>query len=376
MRIKILLFVAGLFWGNGAMAASASSPVKTGDVPDIATSDVMPKLIKQVDPVYPYNQARAGVDGVVMIEFVIDPEGKAGNPYVIESNNPAFERPALDAVMQWRFSPGLKAGKPVYVRANQRIEFRMDQGGRPSAAWRIVKAKNHSSLPPELRWDEAPVPLSSAFPVYPFAALKAETKGTTRLSFVVGPEGNVVKATVVQATTPEMGLATLAMIDAWHFTPAKKKDGTPVFALLSLEHDFNPSGFGDVPVTHAARGILRLLEKHPEKIVSAGQLDQRPKPISRRPPVYPITLNKIGQAGKAVIEFFIDEEGDAQLPRIVSSTAPEFGYAAAQAVATWRFEPAKKGGKAVVTRVQIPIEFNQETPKPTAPDNPALIPHL
>lgn len=375
MRMKILLFVAGLFLVKGVLASAAPTLLKNPEEFDAASLDVMPKLIKPVEPMYPYNQARAGVDGAVLIEFVINREGQVQNPYVIESNNPAFERPALDAVMQWRFSPGLKAGKPVYVRVNQRIEFTLDQGGRTPAAWRIVKAKNHASLPVELRWDEAPVPKSSAFPVYPFAALQAGMKGTTRLTFVVGPEGNVVKATLVQATTPEMGLATLAMIDVWHFTPAKKKDGTPTFALLSLEYDFNPSGFGDVPVTHAARGILRLLEKHPEKIVSAGQLDLLPKPISRRPPVYPITLNKVGQTGKALIEFFIDEEGDAQLPRIVSSTAPAFGYAAAQAVATWRFEPAKKGGKAVVTRVQIPIEFNQAPSVSAAPDNPALTPH-
>ena len=370
--MKLIFLVACLSWVS---IAAASPSEKDAPGRDTANFDVGPKVIKQVEPVYPYNQARAGVDGVVTIEFVIDPEGNTQNPFVIESNNPSFERPALDAVMQWRFSPALKAGKPVFVRVNQRIEFTMDQGGRTSAAWRIVKAKNHASLPPELRWDEAPVPLSSAFPVYPFEALQAETKGTTRLSFVVGPEGNVVKATVIQATTPEMGMAALAMIDAWHFKPATKKDGTPTFALLALEHDFNPSGFGDVPVTHAAHGILRLLAKHPEQIISASQLDQRPKPLSRRPPIYPVALQSAGQTGKAVIEFFIDEEGDAQLPHIVSSTAPEFGYAAAQAVATWRFEPVKKGGKVVITRVRIPIEFNQVPSESPVSNPPVRAPH-
>jgi TonB family protein len=295
---------------------------------------------------------------------------------VIESNNPAFERPALDAVMQWRFSPGLKEGKPVFVRASQRIEFRMDFGGQTSSAWQIFKTKDHASLPAELRWDIAPVPLSTAFPVYPFAMLRAETKGKTLLRFMVGPNGQVVKANVLQATTPEMGLAALAMIDTWHFTPAKKKDGTPMFCVLVLEHNFIPSGFGDVPVTRSAHDILRLLEKHPEKIISANQLDQLPKPISRRPPIYPVTLNSVGQTGAAVIEFFIDEQGDAQLPRIVSSSAPEFGYAAAQAVATWRFDPVKKAGKAVVTQVRIPINFNLDLPKTAAPDEPPSLPQL
>jgi hypothetical protein len=33
------------------------------------------------------------------------------------------------------------------------------------------------------------------------------------------------------------------------------------------------------------------------------------------------------------------------LPRIVSASAPEFGYAAAQAVATWRFTRPERKGK-------------------------------
>lgn len=147
------------------------------------------------------------------------------------------------------------------------------------------------------------------------------------------------------------------MIDTWEFTPPAKKDGTPCLALIAIDHKFKPSGDGDVPVTHEAREILRLLEKSPANIATLAELDRIPKALSRRQPVYPTALEKAGQAGQAMIEFFIDRNGDAQLPRIVSSSAPEFGYAAVQAVATWRFEPALKDGKIVVARAQIPMEF-------------------
>lgn len=339
----------------------------SGEIQDMALVGTKPKLIKPLQPVYPYNQAMAGLDGAVKVEFVIDKEGKVRNPYVVESNNPAFERPALDAVLQWKFSPGIVGGQPVFVRAQQLIEFRLD-GGQKSTAWKITKGKDHSKLPEKLQWDKPPVPVSTAFPVYPFSALEASTKGKTQLKFVVGPDGTVVEAKVIQATTPEMGLAALAMIDVWRFKPAKKKDGTPGFAILSLEHEFNPSGFGDVPVTESARRILGLLRKHPDKIVPSTQLDAMPKPISRRPPEYPLALHQAGQTGSAMISFYIDEEGDAQLPTIVSSSAPGFGYAAAQAVATWRFEPPKKAGKTVVSRAKIPIEFTQgPLPEATSP---------
>ena len=106
------------------------------------------------------------------------------------------------------------------------------------------------------------------------------------------------------------------------------------------------------------------MEKQPEKIATLGELDQPLKPRSRRPPVYPTALEQAGQDGEATIEFFVDKNGDAQLPRILSSTAPEFGYAAVQAVATWRFEVPRKGGKPVVARAQIPIGFTLTGHKP------------
>ena len=69
------------------------------------------------------------------------------------------------------------------------------------------------------------------------------------------------------------------------------------------------------------------------------------------------TVDRSKADGNGLSEFLIDENGDAQLPRIISASAPEFGYAAAQAVATWRFDSPLKAGKKVVTKVRIPVKF-------------------
>ncbi len=354
MRINIVRLTAGLVWTVAAISASAQD--KAGDTREISKTEVPPKLIKMEPPEYPFGQSKLGLIGNVLVEFTIDFDGRVQNPFVVESNNPMFERPALDAIGRWEFKPGLKNGHPVNTRAQQLLVFKLDrEEGR--VPWRIEKNRNQSSLPFELQWDEAPVPIKTAFPVYPLAALQAEVKGQTRLNFIIGPEGRVIKAKVTKTTTPEMELAVLAMIDAWQFTPARKKDGTPAYAEISIEHEFNPYGGGDVPVANTARDILRLLKKHPERIMAADKLDQPPKPVSQRPPVYPTALREVGQPGEAVVEFFIDEDGDAQLPSIVSSSSPQFGYAAVQAVATWRFAVPMAKRKPVVVRVRIPVEF-------------------
>lgn len=321
-----------------------------------APADTPPKPIKRAQPVYPYNVAKAGLTGKVEVEFIIDTEGRVINPHVVRSNNPWFERPALDAILGWKFEPGRQGGKVVNVRATQSLEFQLDHGaGRD--LWRVPRRNDQPDLSPELQWTKAPEPVGTAFPVYPWADLMADRDGSVTLRFIIGPDGRVAGAKVAEATTPEMAQAVLAMIDTWEFTPPEKADGTRCFAAMAIQHDFRTSGLGDVPVTVEARRLLRLLAKSPDKIVLAAALDQRPRPLSLRPPVYPASLRQAGQTGQAVVEFLIDEHGDAQLPRVVSSTVPEFGYAAVQAVATWRFEPPRKGGKPVVTRAQVPMDF-------------------
>lgn len=154
------------------------------------------------------------------------------------------------------------------------------------------------------------------------------------------------------------------MIEAWRFKPAQKKDGTPAYANLGMQYEFRPKGRGDVPVSEEAREILRDLAKNPGAIARLKDLDQPLKPLSRRSPVFPTALKEAGRDGEAQIEFFVDRNGDVQLPRVISGSAPEFGYAAAQAVATWRFEVPRKAGKPVVVRAQIPMEFSLSAGKP------------
>ena len=66
--------------------------------------------------------------------------------------------------------------------------------------------------------------------------------------------------------------------------------------------------------------------------------------------------------GEAQVEFLVDEQGHAHLPRIAGASDPAFGYAAVQAVSQWLFEPPKAGGKAAVVRVVEPFEFDATPP--------------
>ncbi len=90
--------------------------------------------------------------------------------------------------------------------------------------------------------------------------------------------------------------------------------------------------------------------------MSIKELDKPLKPLSRMTPISPLSAK--APTGEAMIEFLVDEDGKVYLPRIVSATEPCYGYAAIQAVASWRFEEPTKQGISVVVRAKVPIRFS------------------
>lgn len=324
-------------------------------------------------PGYPASQMMSGLGGRVTLQFVIDETGRVVNPVVEESNNPWFERVAIRASLKWKFKPATVGGQPVAVRARQVLKFNLvgdDDESSERGLWQTARAKPRPDDPPELQWQKPPQPVATTFPVYPFEDLLAKAKSQVKITLLIGPAGRVVESRVQEATTPAMGYALQAMLDTWRFTPPLKKDGTPCFAAVTLSQAFDPSGKkGDVPQTLSGMEIVQLIEKKSGRIVASSELDRPSRPLSRRPPVYPTALLAARKTGTAAIEFFIDDVGDAQLPRVVRATEPEFGYAAAQAIAAWRFEAPLKDGKPVVARAQIELEFTlpPSAAKPAAP---------
>jgi len=94
---------------------------------DIASLDNVPRARVQQPPKYPYGAIQNGVSGEVVLEFVVDYNGRVLNAHVVSSSNFIFEEPALAAVRKWLFEPGRKYGKPVRFRMMVPIEFHLGQ---------------------------------------------------------------------------------------------------------------------------------------------------------------------------------------------------------------------------------------------------------
>jgi protein TonB len=87
----------------------------------LADLDQRPRVIFQRVPNYPPELRRR--NGTVYIVFLVDTHGRVMNPKVEKSTDPAFERPAIEAVRQWRFEPGTRNGEKVAFKMRAPITF-------------------------------------------------------------------------------------------------------------------------------------------------------------------------------------------------------------------------------------------------------------
>jgi TonB family protein len=119
---------------NGKKTTSAAkftfqcSPVETIVAPaeSIAVGRVSaPVPTYKPEPEYSEEARRAKRAGSVRLSLVVDAEGFAVRMATEQMLGYGLDAKAMEAVKAWRFKPGIKDGKPVPVKANMEINFRL-----------------------------------------------------------------------------------------------------------------------------------------------------------------------------------------------------------------------------------------------------------
>ena len=103
-------------------AGVADAPAVSGTASDY---EVPPRLLKHTKPKYPKDAYRKKIQGVVLLEFVVDEKGRVADARVLEAV-PGLNQAALDTIESWRFAPATVNGVPVRVKAQAPVAFCID----------------------------------------------------------------------------------------------------------------------------------------------------------------------------------------------------------------------------------------------------------
>lgn len=82
--------------------------------------------------VYPEIAKKAGIEGRVFVQFIIDEKGNVTNPVVLKGIGGGCDEAALEAVKKAKFKPGKQRGRPVRVQYSIPIVFRLSAAERGS----------------------------------------------------------------------------------------------------------------------------------------------------------------------------------------------------------------------------------------------------
>lgn len=92
--------------------------------PLVVSSDQRPKLIKKVNPEYPEDALKEGIQGKVVIEATTDKQGIVVEAKVIDGH-PLLNKAALKALKQWQYEPFIIKGEKIGVKFTVVMNFHL-----------------------------------------------------------------------------------------------------------------------------------------------------------------------------------------------------------------------------------------------------------
>jgi TonB family protein len=188
----------------------------------VAGQDVpVPKRTREIKPEYPAEALARGQRGIVILELLIDAQGKVSSVEVVRSV-PPFDEAAVAAARKWEFEPTRVDGKPVSVRWTVPITFML----------KLPELSRQEGIP-ELR--------EGATPVYP-ASSEESVAATVTAEITLNAEGQVVEAQLRDGESPWVE-ALLQAVRTWRFA----RDNSGAVLSFRVKADFIPARGSNPP---------------------------------------------------------------------------------------------------------------------------------
>jgi TonB family protein len=134
MLSRTIHFLVFLFVVSGALGRTVSQAQDSAQKSDDVVYDLHnagdygikpPKAVYAPDPEYTDKARRKKISGTVVVSLIVTPDGTVRDPKITTSLDKDLDRQALATLSKWKFEPATKDGKPVSVRINTEVSFRI-----------------------------------------------------------------------------------------------------------------------------------------------------------------------------------------------------------------------------------------------------------
>lgn len=167
-----------------------------------------PKLIKSVDPEYPDEARKKGLEDAVVVEATTDKQGNVVKVDVLRGKYDILNQAAIEAVKQWKYEPMvLEGGESIGITFTVTCRFKLDEKSKKD----IIK----------LPQDKKPILLKEVEPIYPEEARKAGQAGEVTIEAIIDEEGNVTDVKVIEGEFDILNKAAVDAVKQWKYEPYK-----------------------------------------------------------------------------------------------------------------------------------------------------------
>lgn len=188
-----------------------------------------PILVEKINPAYPEEAKKQGIQGLEIIQAQIDSSGNIINLKPLSSTHPVLTQSAMGAIKQWKYTPGTVSGLPTTVPLTVVVNFILDKQSQQSSQGEV----RFSIDSPRLRL------LVKVAPKYPAEAIENNIQGKVIIMAFVDKNG-YISHNKVFAGHPLLAKAAVSAIKKWRFEPYMIA-GQRQSILFTVTVDFNLS---------------------------------------------------------------------------------------------------------------------------------------
>lgn len=74
-------------------------------------------------PEYPFDMRRNGIEGHVVVKFIVDVNGRTQDVVAVSASRREFIDAAIKSVQRWHYKPAIKVGAPIATRVQEVVTF-------------------------------------------------------------------------------------------------------------------------------------------------------------------------------------------------------------------------------------------------------------
>ena len=201
---------------------------------------------------YPEAALDEGIQGKVLVSFVIANEGSVVMPKIVKSVHPLLDAEAMRVLLTMpKWSPGMNKGKPVYTRYTLPVTFRL-AGDDPEKTTAeddasanasnqdyfdeaIEKAEQNPQFP---GGEEALMQWLKSNLVYPPLMSANGIQGRVLIQFVVNKDGSIVEPSILRSVHPLIDAEAMRVVLNMPKWSPGIVDGKPVRVRFTMPLNF------------------------------------------------------------------------------------------------------------------------------------------